>query len=302
MSKRDLLFSITFGLLLYLFAATIPANEAPMLLAYLETGLQDLNDSDRQSALHMLGREMSRGSDLDIEIRSLNSMDELLSLARQGRIQYAIINSYFFIKDRQRLMPWLKDEMWAIQRGDTPQEDYVIVVNKQLNYQNFASLQGKCLSLRGDYMLMSSYLDLLLRSEVALGLQQFFKTVKNPRTVSQGILDVYFNVCDATIVPQHILDLVTELNPAVLEKVAVVHRSGAHFIPALGLVFKNATGPEADVVRDNLHRINNRVRGQEILDLFKIRSIRQIEPESLNFMLNFFAADRKKSRKVGLLP
>jgi hypothetical protein len=264
------------------------AESQKITLAYLETGLKDLNDANRHAALQLLSKELTRGSDLEFQVVALQSMPEMLEMFAAGKLNYIIINSYLYLTDRLKLQYYLNDELWAIQRAEDANEEYVLVVANDYNYKNINSLSGKSISVHKDYLLQKFYLNYLIQKQTGLPVDKFFKRIKETRTDSQAVLDVFFRTSDSCLVPQYVVNLVAELNPAVLQGIHIVHHSGADFIPAIVLVSKNNPMYIGNIVRKNLLTLSESTRGQEILNLFSIKSIRLSNAAALQNMIKIY--------------
>lgn len=270
------------------FNAAVSAQEQTLTLAYLENGLADLKDSEMQIALQLLAKELTQDSDVNMSIKAVPTLPEMFALIKSGKVNYTIINSFNYIMEKDQLSPYLDATMWAIQRSQKAQEDYVLVVRKETPYKDIGSLSGKRLSLHQDYLLMKLYLQFIVKKNSHLSLEKFFKSVKNTRTASQTVLDVYFSTSDVCIVPQHILDLVAELNPDINNKLKVVHHSGEQFIPALVLSFKGIPENINTIVAHNTEQINRTLRGQQILNMFHIQSLVKTSVNQLDYMIDMY--------------
>jgi ABC-type phosphate/phosphonate transport system substrate-binding protein len=139
------------------------------------------------------------------------------------------------------------------------------------------------------------YLDYIVKKNTGLASDKFFKKIKNTRTDTQAVLDVFFGESDVCLVPQFTLDLVLELNPSIIDKIDLPHRSGADFIPALVLTVPVGSEDITELIRKNLLMLPENTRGQEILSLFKIQGITLISPEALQPMVDIYN-DYKKLR------
>lgn len=264
------------------------ADTQHISFAYLEAGLKDLNDADRHVAVQLLAKELIRDSGNEIKVFPLNTMAEMLDMIEVGKVNYVIINSYLYLTGRQKLQPFLTDEIWGIQRAQEAKENYVLVVAQDFNYQNLQSLLGKSISIHKDYLLVNFYLNYLVKKEAKLPINKFFKRIKDTRTDSQAVLDVFFKTSDSCLVPQYIVDLVAELNPSVLKGIRIVHYSGAEFIPALVLRLKNNSVDTSNMIRNNLLTLSDNARGQEIMNLFSIKSIKPINANALQDMIKLY--------------
>ncbi len=288
MSKK-----ISVFLLLILFNSHAWSKEPARTIAYLENGLQDLNNAERRTGLEILAKELSKGIDVEIITVSFKSMDEAIAAMKDGKVNYFILNSYYYLKELSSLTPLISNSVFAIQRSPSLKENFVLVVNKQLNYKNINSLLGKRVSVHRDYLLEMFYLDYIVKKNTGLALDKFFKNIKDTRTDTQAVLDVFFGESDACLVPQFTLDLVLELNPSVKNKIDLPLRSGADFIPALVLTVPVGSEDITELVRKNLLMLPENARGQEILRLFKIQGITLVKPEALQQMVDIYNEYKK---------
>ncbi len=282
-------FKVCFLIFFFLSLDIQAEIEIPVLtLGYLENGLKDLNDVDKQVALNLLAKELTRDSNVVLSVLPLHDIQELLTLAKDGKIDYAILNSYYYLSDVKHLKPYVSADLWAIQRSQNPAENYVLVVNNKFEYKDIKSLAGKRFSLNQDHLMINFYLKYLLKKYTSISVDKYFEVIKNTRTASQSVLDVFFNTSDVCLVPDYALDLVNELNPAVKQGVKVVHQSGSHFIPAVVLAFNNSNNIYSDKVKNNLDNISGSVRGQEILELFNIKNITKVDGAHFDYMSEIF--------------
>lgn len=279
---------LVFLLALFGFVFNAYAQQPTLNIVYLENGLKDLNKVDKLVALNLLAKEFIKGSDSDISLLAVNSIEEMIDWVKQGKVHYGILNSYYYLSYSEQLKPFTGPDLWKIQRSFEEKEDYVLVINKNIDYKDLKSLAGKRLSVHQDYLMMNFYLKYWLKKSANQPVEKFFKSIKNTKTASQSVLDVFFNTSDVCIVPEYILNLVRELNPAINKGIKVVHHSGANFIPALVLTFNYSSNAYADKVRSNLEALTDTVRGQEILNLFNIKNITPTHHDSLAYMFDIF--------------
>ena len=114
---------------------------------------------------------------------------------------------------------------------------------------------------------------------------KYFKVIREAKTESQSILDVFFGYSDVCIVAKHVFDNAIELNPAIRDGVKVIHHSGEIFIPAIYIAFNNASDISLTRFAEGMDKLHNTVRGQQMLDLFGVHAIRKIEQGKVYPML-----------------
>lgn len=274
-------------IILPLFSHGIYAEEK-INIAYLKEGLADLNKSEKMIALQMWGEEVARLNKVSAEVFPIDSMDVLLRDVQLKKIHFALMNTGKFIMNYQKLQPYLSTDIYAVQRTTDLYEDYVIVVKKNTTLKRLTDLKRKRFSIIGNHLLQQKYLEYLLQSLYGQKPAEFFKQIRHPPTETQSVLDVFFGVSDGCTVPRHIFMASATLNPSIFEQLTIIHNSGPVFIPAVLVAFNYGTENMRKTFGKHLLESQFTVRGQQILDLFKINRIVQIDSEQLQPMFVFF--------------
>ncbi len=162
---------------------SVHAQQQTLNIVYLENGLKDLNKVDKLVALNLLAKEFIKGSDTDTSLVAVNSIEEMIDSIKQGKVHYGILNSYYYLAYSEQLKPFMGPDLWKIQRSFEEKEDYVLVVNKNIDYIDIKSLAGKRLSVHQDYLMMNFYLKYWIKKQLINLLKNFSnlsKTLKPP--------------------------------------------------------------------------------------------------------------------------
>jgi len=78
-------------LLFFIGISSSMANEQQeVILAYLENGLSELKNNEKQVALQLLSNELIRDNDLKMSIMPVKSFSEMQRLITDGIVDYAI--------------------------------------------------------------------------------------------------------------------------------------------------------------------------------------------------------------------
>ena len=290
MTNRLIFFQKIFIAILLCFAISnlVKAEQKTITLAYLENGLKELKNNEKQVALQLLANELIKGSGLQMKVKPVRTFNEMQQLIADGEVDYVIFNSFHFLKHYDFLDQYFVKPLLAIQRGPYDSENFVIVANKRYLDQELGSMRGKTLSLHPQYLLMKFYLEYLVKQSSGLDNLHFFKKIKHTKTASQAVLDVYFGASDLCIIPKHIFDLTVDLNPAIMKKIAIIHESGKQFFPVLVFSFKHVDSSDRKIINENLSVLNESVRGEQILDMFNIQAINPVELDELQPMRILF--------------
>lgn len=292
-NRLKLLHCVFLSILLLLINAGSAADErTDLTLAYLKTGLNDLNNNEKQVALQLLSDELVKNSDLQMTVKSVNTFPEIQHLIIVGEIDYVILNSYHYLTNADFIDQYMSDAIWTIQRGPLDMENYILVTHKKYKNLTLSEFRNKNISFHQQYLLMKFYLTYLVEQTSGLGVDHFFKKIKHTKTASQALLDVYFGGSDLCIVPKHIFDLTIELNPALKQNLAIFHQSGNQFIPVLIIDFNHSSLNNQQIVHKNISTINKSARGRQILEMFNIQSINRTELKRLQSMKQIFQSHK----------
>ncbi len=227
------------SLLLCIFPMAGSEANKDVIFAYLVAGLTDLKSNERQIALQLLANELTRDTDLKILIKPVLTFARMQDLIEQGKIDFTIINSFHYLDNYQFFQKVITSPVWAVRRGPADFESYLVVAQKQYADIPLNFFRNKQLSTHSQYLLMNFYLEFLLYNSTRDAAQDFFNKIKQTKTASHVVLEVYFNASDLCIVPRHIFDLTVDLNPAILKGLAVIHQSESLFSPALTFTFEH---------------------------------------------------------------
>jgi ABC-type phosphate/phosphonate transport system substrate-binding protein len=263
---------------LCLLSFNLPAMESVM--AFVKEGLPDLSQADKRAALEMWADDLGKEEKITASILAVDDVNELIKLAEDRKVTSVLINTGAYIQHLARLKPLLSNDVLAIKRHEGLFEDYVIVTQKESGLNSILQLRHKKISMVSDYVLQRGYLNYLLKHSVSLSARQFFSRIINAKTGSLAVLDVFFGRADVAIVAQHIFDLTADLNPAIRHELQIIHNSGPKFVPALLVMFKHAEEVNKLMKNQALeHQFT--VRGQQLLDLFKINGLEEVTYQDL---------------------
>lgn len=270
-------------------------NAETVTIAYLQDGLSELQKTEKQVAFKLWAEELTGKGKFEVVILPVTTMSRMSALIKAKAVNFAILNTVHFLNHRDELQEYFDRTIWAVQRTASLYEEYIVVTGKEKNIEKIAQLAGKRFSIAKDRLLMNFYLDYLILKAGYPVSAGFFKKVKETYTASQAVLDVFFGKSDACIVPKHVFDMAVELNPSIMERLKIIHRSGANFIPVLiiGSVFNSDF--VNSVLSDSINKIHDSPRGEQIIDLLKIHSAVVIGPEQLAMMSSIYSDYRRLS-------
>ena len=279
---------VVFLLILLISASARSDSGQDISFAYLEKGLTELKDNEKQIALQLMANELTRNTDLHISIKPVFTFAEMQDLIQKESIDYAILNSFHYLNHYGFFQQFISEPVWGVQRSEFELESYVIVAQKKYADKAIKSFSNKQLSSHQPYLLMNFYLDYWVNKSTGQQTQQFFKKIKYVKTASQAVLDVYFKSSDLCIVPKHIFDLTVDLNPAILKRLTIIHQSESLFSPVLTFTFKHVDPLIKQALNNNFVNFGQTPRSQQILEMFNFQAIKPITLKQLTPMYTLF--------------
>lgn len=268
----------------------IPVLRAETItIAYLQDGLSDLQKTEKQVALKLWVEELPHKGDYAVKILPVATMARLEALIKARTVNYAILNAVHYLKRHDQLKDYFERNFMAIQRSTSLYEEYLVVTHGHKNINKFNQLIDKHLSIGKDNPLMNFYLEYLVLKSGHPSPDHFFKKIKATSTASQAVLDIYFGNSDACIVPKHILDRAVALNPSIMDRLRIIHRSGANFIPVLVVGAKYNPASVKSGFSQSIESLQGAPGKQQIIDLFNIQAAVMIGPEKLTAMNSIYS-------------
>lgn len=269
------------------FSSSVTLATEPVIshFVYLQDGVDDFQTLEKQIAIEVWNEWVAKSDGYNILTHPAATMPDFFKLIEKQKIDYAMLDGSNFVRYYNQLKPNLTGETWVVQRSDKAYEEYVLLTKKGSNATEFNNLRGKTISLYHDYGLLKMYLDNLISKTFHTSPGNFFNAIREVKTESQGILDVFFGYSEACLVAKHVLDAAIELNPAIRAKLKIIHRSGEKFIPVIYVAFTNVSDIEQIRFNKAMKKLNNTARGQQLLNLFGVHAIKKINQEKLHPML-----------------
>ncbi len=266
-------------------SVTLGAGSVVSRFIYLQDGIAELQISEKQIAIELWNEWVAKDDDYQLSTHSAATMSDFLKLIKKQKIDYALLDGSNFIQYYHQLKPSLTGETWVVQRSDKAYEEYVLLTRKGRDATAMNKLKGATLSFYPDYGLLKMYLNYFIMNTFHTSPGDLFKVIREVKTESQAILDVFFGYSDVCLVAKHVLDTAIELNPAIRDKVKIIHRSGEKFIPVIYIALNNVSDIEQSRFNKAMKKLNNSTRGQQLLRLFGIHAIKKIKQNKLYPML-----------------
>jgi len=272
--------------IVYLLAVSnvVSAEPNELTMAYVENGLTELRNNEKQVALQLLVNELIKDSGFKMVVKPFSNFSQLQRSIVVGDVDFVIINSFHYISHADFFHKEIAEPIWAVLHGPLDYERHILVAHKRYAGLSLQDLKGKQISLYTEHLMMGFNLEYIVKKASGLDSSHFFKKIKSTRTASQAVLDVYFGGSDLCIIPKYLYDLTVELNPAMLKKLVIIKPESEQFVPVLLFNFKYTDPVARDAVNRNITVLEGTVRGKQIMEIFKVQTVNLITENELEPM------------------
>jgi ABC-type phosphate/phosphonate transport system substrate-binding protein len=280
-SRIDL---IIFSIFLF-FSASSRADQLSTHFIFFQDGLVELEKSEKQLAVDVWNEWVAQEGNYNLSTTVAPTMEGFLQSIKQKNVDLALLDGSNFIKYYSEIKSNIKGDVWAVQRAEKGYEEFVLLTRKGGKATELRKLKGTTISLYTEYSLLKMYLDYLVMKSAHTSTSDYFKVIRKTKTESHSILDVFFGYSDACLVAKHVFDNVIEMNPAIRDKIEIIHHSGEMFIPAIYFILNSGSKVTQARFTDAMYKLHNTVRGQQLMDLIGIHAINRIQQKKLFPML-----------------
>jgi phosphonate transport system substrate-binding protein len=177
-------------------------------------------------------------------------------------------------------------------------DKYLLLVRSDSPFADITDLRDKKLVvLKGTHAGLLFLNTLLLRHKQE-ETDSFFFAIDERNKVLKVVLSVFFGNADACIVPEGAFKTMAELNPQIGKQLRIID-SSEEIIWGMSLFHKDIDEKLKETIKKITYSLKERIRGRQILMLFKFEDIVQLEESSLDtlkILLNEY-----KTLKLGKL-
>jgi hypothetical protein len=274
---------ITVFLIIVFSTTLMAANNGTIVL--VRDGNGELQKLEKQIAIKLWDNYFTKSVNNYSVTSTITTIDKFIRHLYEWKTDYVLLEGSSFIQYYHLLEPKLIDEAWLAQRTENNFEEFVLLVRKDAKIDSFRQLRNSVFSLHSGYGLLQLYLEQLVNETSNSSMTDFFKKIRDTKTESLAILDVYFSKSDACLVAKHVLDNAIDLNPAIGKKIKIIQHSKRIFAPLIYLALNDATKNDQQNFSRAIEMLNNTVRGRQFLDLFGVHTIKRIDFRKLKPML-----------------
>jgi len=294
-------FLVFFLLILYTPSiSTAQTFRGTETMGYVLDGMNDIRFKDTQLAFSLWTKEIALNENMNIKVKYFETVKEIIKSYIDLEIKYIAMNPIFYLKNIDTLDPLTK-QYWASQKTNYKYEKMIILVKKNSKIKNLSDLKNKKIITRNESYIGELFLDKEILQELHIGSSKHIKELIYTKRYSTAILKTFFGKSDACIVPEYAIKLVGEMNPAVASALVPIAQSQNIFLSNIALFHVNTDDWMINLFNKNVKNLDKTVRGQNVLDLFKMKKIRKIKKEELEPLKKYYKEYLDLKKKYGVI-
>lgn len=269
----------------------------------LETkSLVQANYADAKIALEVWVNELGEKEDINVEVIYYKDQHNLLKDFSRNKLDIIVKDVVSYLNNN-KIIDQNSKFLWTL----TPNKErlfyqYYLIVNKNSNINSFLDLKGKILTLKDNDSLARVWFDAFTLKKMS---KSYFSIIDSQKFVSKQsrvVLDVLFEKTDIAIVSNDTWDTMTTLNPSIGNRLKILYKSKAIFIPILGATKKR---DEVKSVKNELmkkfintaNRVESSVSTKQIRALIKFKNVRILKKNELSELFKFYKEYLKLKKK-----
>ena len=159
------------------------------------------------------------------------------------------------------------------------QESMILIVRIDKNINSINDLQDKRLEMIETDDLADVLLDTLTLKNLHKSYKNIGLSIQYPKKVNMIILDVFFDKADAGLVYANSLDVMSDLNPAIKDKIKIL---SSYPIKAKNFSYFRRGYPLVDQFSNFMQDFPNSPKGKQILEIYKTPNLDHCRLEDLD--------------------
>ncbi len=257
--------------------------------------MQNIPIKDAEAAIKVWVDELSHEDSLKSKVHLYKDLDPLIKDFQKGELDLISIDPLDYLVSMQEIEAELAFN--PVKYGKKTNK-YLLLVRSDSSFADITDLRGKKLVvLKGTHAGLLFLNTLLLRHKQE-ETDKFFFAIDEKNKVLKVVLSVFFGKADACIVPEGAFKTMAELNPQVGKQLRIIN-SSEELIWGISLFHKDINEKLKEKIKKITYSLKERIRGEQILMLFKIEDIVQLEESSLDTLKNLHNEYEKlKAKKL----
>ena len=273
-------------------------DSSRLRIGFTGSAFQDVSNTDIRAAVSVLIQKVAWQHFGKGESRFYDTLSEMTMDFKNRKIDVLAtpVEEYMEMKKHLPLDPLL---MTASDNGS--EMELLLLVRKNSGIRNFRDLRGRTIVVppRNPRCLdmYTAWLETMSMEEGSKGINSYFSSAKETRTVSKAVMTLFFRQADACVVTRQVFDLTAELNPQINRELMIISRRGK-LSQGIIAVDRRLTEETKERVRQAFLALHQTPDGQQILMLFKVRKLVPFVPGYLKATEALYAEHSRQKNLI----
>lgn len=202
-------------------------DNSKLRIGFTGSAFQDVTNTDIKAAVSVLIQKVAWQQFGKAESHFYETLTEMVMDLKNRKIDVLATpaEEYMEMKKQLPLDPLL------ITASDNGSEmELLLLVRKDSGIRTFRNLRGRTIviPLKNPRCLdmYTAWLESMSIEEGSKGIDTYFSSAKETRTVAKAVMPVFFRQADACVVTRQVFDLTVELNPQINKDILIIARKG----------------------------------------------------------------------------
>jgi ABC-type phosphate/phosphonate transport system substrate-binding protein len=257
----------------------VAEDTSRLRIGFTGSAFQDVSNTDIKAAVSVLIQKVAWQHFGKGESRFYDTLSEMAADLKNRKIDVLAtpVEEYMEMKKHLPLDPLL------ITASDNGSEmELLLLVRKDSGIHTFRDLRGRtivvppknprCLDM------YTAWLETLSMEEGSKGIDTYFSSAKETRTVAKAVMPVFFRQADACVVTRQVFDLTAELNPQINREISIIARKGK-LSQGVIAVDRRLSEETKEKLKQAFITLHQTPEGRQLLMLFKVRKLVPFVPD-----------------------
>jgi ABC-type phosphate/phosphonate transport system substrate-binding protein len=288
------------GAVSFLFTSLGRAEPDKVLrMANLANTISGVAKKDAKLAVVLLLRKVRKEKlpEYRLENSILADVDSVVQNFNAGKIDVLTISSIDYLKIRRLVNI---EPAFVSLRDGKPENDYVLLVNKDKGIKTLEQLQNKKISIEkgmnGEAAVL--WLETMLLDHALPESSLFMQKFKRVDKVSQAVLPVFFGQADACIVHRYKFETLSALNSQIGKKLQAIYASPP-LLNQLTCFRKDLDEHVKEAALSYTERLQSDPEGRQFLMMYRIEGTTKYKNEYITAIENLYEKFKTLNAKAG---
>lgn len=246
------------------------------------------NEKEVRIAIQMWIQEFLDSKDLELRVKFYTDetvmIDDFLIKKRLDIIGF---NSIRYLKNKMKLKNSYSETMFTFSGSKKNYIQYYLIESNGRKNKNSLTIKDKSVAIKKKDYSAKIWFDYLCIKNFNQNYKDLVKSEKSFKKQSSAILSVYFKKVNLAVISKSTWDIMNELNPVITKEIGVIKKSPSIFASYIGMISNRVSDETIEKLRKSAKKVNNTLRGKQILSLLKFNKIIFTDSTYLENLENF---------------